>query len=156
MPTESLAGRQVSRLASGRSGPCERLRSVTAAPRALEWARLAAAGAADKLATDIVAMDVSETIGITDIFIVCSAASDRQVRAVVDGVEARLDEIDIDPLRREGEREGRWVLLDYGDIVVHVQHVEEREFYQLPRLWRDCPQIDLQLPEPSVQETESA
>ena len=120
---------------------------MTAAPRAIEWARLAAAAAADKLATDIVAMDVSETIGITDIFLVCSAANDRQVRAVVDAVEARLDEIDVDPLRREGEQEGRWVLLDYGDIVVHVQHAEERDYYQLPRLWRDCPAIDLGLPE---------
>lgn len=120
---------------------------MTAAPRALEWARLAAAAAADKLATDIVAIDVSEAIGITDVFLVCSAANDRQVRAVVDAVEAKLDEIDVDPLRREGEQEGRWVLLDYGDIVVHVQHQEEREFYQLPRLWRDCPAIDLGLPD---------
>ena len=121
---------------------------MTAATRAIDWARLAASAAADKLATDIVAIDVSETIGITDIFLVCSGSNDRQVRAIVDAVEAKLDEIDIDPLRREGEQEGRWVLLDYGDIVVHVQHAEEREFYQLPRLWRDCPSIDLQLPEP--------
>lgn len=121
---------------------------MTAAPRAIDWARLAAAAASEKLATDIVAMDVSQTIGITDIFLVCSASNDRQVRAIVDAIEAKLDEIDVDPLRREGEQEGRWVLLDYGDIVVHVQHAEEREFYQLPRLWRDCPSIDLELPEP--------
>lgn len=129
---------------------------MTAAPRAVEWARIAAAAASDKLATDIVAIDVSQTIGITDIFLVCSAANDRQVRAVVDAVEARLDEIDVDPLRREGEQEGRWVLLDYGDIVVHVQHVEEREFYQLPRLWRDCPTVDLLLPTAAADSGSSA
>jgi ribosome-associated protein len=129
---------------------------VTAATRAVDWARLAAAAAADKLATDIVGIDVSETVGITDIFLICSASNDRQVRSIVDAVEAKLDEIDVDPLRREGEQEGRWILLDYGDIVVHVQHAEEREFYQLPRLWRDCPTIDLQLPVPSSEAPSSS
>jgi ribosome-associated protein len=116
---------------------------VTASPRALELALLAAEAASEKLAEDIVALDVSETLVITDIFLLCSAGSDRQVRAIVDAVEAKLDEIDVDPVRREGERDGRWVLLDYIDIVVHVQHSEERSYYGLERLWKDGARIEL-------------
>jgi ribosome-associated protein len=116
---------------------------MSASDRAVQWATRAAQAASDKLATDIVALDVSDRVGITDIFLICSASNDRQVRAVVDAIEASLDEIDVDPLRCEGEQEGRWVLLDYGDFVAHVQHEEEREYYQLPRLWRDCPTIAL-------------
>jgi ribosome-associated protein len=116
---------------------------VTASARALELALVAAEAASDKLAEDIVALDVSETLVITDIFLLCSAANDRQVRAIVDAIEAKLDEIDVDPVRREGEREGRWVLLDYVDIVVHVQHSEERSYYGLERLWKDGARIEL-------------
>jgi ribosome-associated protein len=116
---------------------------VTASARALELALVAAEAAAEKLAADIVALDVSETLVITDIFLLCSAANDRQVRAIVDGIEAKLDEIDVDPVRREGEREGRWVLLDYIDLVVHVQHSEERSYYGLERLWKDGARIEL-------------
>ena len=116
---------------------------MTATDRALELTRIAAAAASDKLATDIVALDVSDRLAITDVFLVCSAASDRQVRAIVDGIEEALDRIDLDPVRREGERDGRWILLDYLDLVVHVQHVEERSFYGLERLWKDCPTIAL-------------
>jgi ribosome-associated protein len=116
---------------------------VTATERALELVREAAEAAADKLATDIVAFDVSEQLVITDAFLLCSAANDRQVRAVVDEIEDRLRVLGAKPVRREGERDGRWVLLDYADIVVHVQHSEERAFYALERLWRDCPLIDL-------------
>lgn len=116
---------------------------MTASPRAIELATVAAAAAADKLATDIVALDVSETLVITDVFLICSARNEPQVRAIVDAVEEALDRLDIDPVRREGERDGRWVLLDYLDLVVHVQHEEEREFYQLGRLWKDCPVIAL-------------
>jgi ribosome-associated protein len=116
---------------------------VTATERALELVREAAEAAADKLAADIVAFDVSEQLVITDAFLLCSAANDRQVRAVVDEIEDRLRVLGAKPVRREGERDGRWVLLDYADIVVHVQHSEERAFYALERLWRDCPLIDL-------------
>jgi ribosome-associated protein len=116
---------------------------MTATERALELVREAAAAAADKLATDIVAFDVSEQLVITDVFLLCSAANDRQVRSVVDEIEDRLRVLGAKPVRREGERDGRWVLLDYADIVVHVQHTEERAFYALERLWRDCPVIDL-------------
>jgi ribosome-associated protein len=116
---------------------------VTASARALELAIAAAEAASEKLADDIVALDVSETLVITDIFLLCSASNDRQVKAIVDGIEARLDEMDIDPVRREGEREGRWVLLDYIDLVVHVQHSEERSYYGLERLWKDGARIEL-------------
>jgi ribosome-associated protein len=118
---------------------------MTATPRALELVREAAAAAADKNATHLIAFDVSDQLVITDAFLLCSAANDRQVRAVVDEVEDRLRVLGAKPVRREGERDGRWVLLDYSDIVVHVQHSEERAFYALERLWRDCPDIDLQL-----------
>ena len=88
-------------------------------------------------------LDVSETLVITDVFLLCSASNDRQVKAIVDGIEEALDKIDVDPVRREGEREGRWVLLDYIDIVVHVQHTEERHYYGLERLWKDGARLPL-------------
>lgn len=122
---------------------------MTATERAVELIEIAAAAAADKLATGIIAYDVSEQLVITDAFLLCSASNDRQVRAIVDEVEARLRVAGAKPVRREGEREGRWVLLDYLDIVVHIQHSDERSFYMLERLWKDCPVIPL--PEPAAQ-----
>ncbi len=116
---------------------------MTATERALELVRTAAQAASDKLAENIVAFDVSEQLVITDAFLLCSAQNDRQVRAVVDEIEDRLRAIGAKPVRREGERDGRWVLIDYAEVVVHVQHEEERAFYALERLWRDCPLIDL-------------
>lgn len=116
---------------------------MTAAPEAVELTLAAAEAASDKFATDIVAIDVSEQLAITDVFLLCSAANDRQVRAIVDAVEERLHGMGSKPLRREGEAEGRWVLLDYGDIVVHVQLAEERIHYAIERLWKDCPMIPL-------------
>jgi len=116
---------------------------VTATERAAELIRIAASAAADKLATDIIAYDVSEQLVITDAFLLCSAANDRQVKSVVDEIEDKLAKAGAKPARREGEREGRWVLLDYLDVVIHVQHAEERVFYALERLWKDCPQIEL-------------
>jgi ribosome-associated protein len=116
---------------------------VTATDRAVELVRTAAQAASDKLADDIIAFDVSEQLIITDAFVVCSAPNDRQVRAIVDEIEERLRGVEAKPVRREGEREGRWVLLDYGEIVIHVQHAEERAYYSLERIWRDCPVIGL-------------
>ena len=116
---------------------------MTATDRALELTRAAAQAASDKLAENILAFDVSEQLVITDVFLLCSATNDRQVKAVVEAVEDSLREIGAKPVRREGERDGRWVLIDYADIVVHVQHQEERSFYALERLWRDCPVIEL-------------
>jgi ribosome-associated protein len=119
---------------------------VTATPRAVELIEIAAMAAADKLATDIIAYDVSDQLVITDAFLLCSAANDRQVRSIVDEIELKLGQAGAKPVRREGERDGRWVLLDYVDIVIHVQHADERVFYALERLWKDCPVI--RLPEP--------
>jgi ribosome-associated protein len=116
---------------------------VTATDRAIELARAAAAAAADKIATDIIALDVSEHLVITDAFVVASAPNDRQVRAIVDAIEERLQGLGAKPIRREGLREGRWVLIDFGEVVVHVQHDEDREYYALERLWGDCPPIEL-------------
>ena len=114
---------------------------MTATPRAVELALVAAQAAADKVAHDIVVIDVSDRLVITDCFVVCSAPNERQVNAVVDEVERRMREQGEKPLRREGDHENRWVLLDYADVVVHVQHDEEREFYALERLWKDCPTV---------------
>jgi ribosome-associated protein len=116
---------------------------VPATPEAIELAQSAAEAAADKLATDIVAIDVSEYLVISDVFLLCTAANDRQVRAVVDAIQERLAREGAKPIRREGEKESRWVLLDYGDIVIHVQVAEERIHYALERLWKDCPAIPL-------------
>lgn len=116
---------------------------MAARQHAIDLARAAAEAAEDKLATKIVALDVSEQLALTDIFVLASAPNDRQVNAIVDGVEDKLRQLGVKPVRREGERDGRWVLLDFSDIVVHVQHEEEREYYQLERLWKDCPTIDL-------------
>lgn len=116
---------------------------MTATPRAIELIRAAAKAASDKLATDVVAFDVSEQLAITDAFLIATASNDRQVKAVVDEIEDQLRELGAKPIRREGVRDGRWALLDYTDIVVHVQHTEERAFYALERLWRDCPAIDV-------------
>lgn len=116
---------------------------MTAAPESIDLAVAAAQAASDKLATDIVALDVSEPLAITDVFVLCSAANDRQVRAIVDAIEERLHGMGSKPLRREGEAEGRWVLLDFGDIVVHVQLAEERIHYAIERLWKDCPVLPL-------------
>lgn len=119
---------------------------MSATEHATELSRIAARAAAGKSGTDIVALDVSEKLAITDIFLVISAANERQVSAVVDAVDEALIKAGTKRTRREGEQENRWVLLDYLDLVVHVQHVEARELYSLERLWGDCPRIDLELP----------
>jgi len=116
---------------------------MTASARSIELAEAAVVAAADKLASDLLILDVSEQLVITDCFVLASAPNDRQVRAVVDAIEEKLLGLGAKPVRREGEREGRWVLLDYIDIVVHVQHAEERTYYSLERLWKDCPVLAL-------------
>ncbi|AKC38567.1 ribosome silencing factor [Mycobacteroides chelonae] len=118
---------------------------MTAATDAVELATLAAQAAASKLATDVVVIDVSEQLVITDCFVIASASNERQVNAIVDQVEEVLRRAGQKPVRREGGREGRWTLLDYVDVVVHVQHEDERNYYALERLWRDCPTIAVDL-----------
>ena len=120
---------------------------MTATDRAVELIEIAAAAASDKLASDIIAYDVSDQLVITDAFLLCSANNDRQVRSIVDEIEDRLRKAGAgSPVRREGDTERRWVLLDYVEVVIHVQHAEERVYYALERLWKDCPVIPL--PEP--------
>lgn len=108
--------------------------------------RIAAAAAAEKKATDIVALYVAETLVVTDYFIIATGANDRQVHAIADNIEDALREAGAKPIGREGERELKWVLLDYGDFVVHVFQPDERGFYRLEKLWSDAPALELGLP----------
>ncbi|UVT24891.1 ribosome silencing factor [Rhodococcus pyridinivorans] len=116
---------------------------MSATAEATEMARIAALAADEKLATDVVVLDVSEQLVITDCFVIASAPNERQVNAIVDNVEEKLREAGHKPVRREGTREGRWTLLDYVDVVVHIQHEDERNFYALDRLWKDCLTIEV-------------
>lgn len=114
---------------------------MTASAEAVEMAQVAALAADEKLAADVVVLDVSEQLVVTDCFVIASAPNERQVNAIVDNVEEKLRHAGHRPVRREGAREGRWVLLDYVDMVVHIQHNDERNFYALERLWKDCPTV---------------
>jgi ribosome-associated protein len=117
---------------------------VPVTERARELALTAAQAAADKKAQDIVLIDVADQLYITDAFVIASASNERQVGSIVDAIEEALLGLPekAKPVRREGERQGRWVLLDYIDVVIHIQHAEEREFYALDKLWKDCPTIE--------------
>ncbi len=130
---------------------------MTATEDAIGSVKVAAQAAANKLGTSIVAFDVSEQLTITDIFLVATGKNERQVSAIVDAVEEALHKVGRKVARREGDRENRWVLLDYIDFVVHVQHTEERSLYNLERLWKDCPEIslDVAFPQPDVDEDAS-
>jgi ribosome-associated protein len=119
---------------------------VTASDHARELLRIAAAAADDKQAEDLVALDVSEPLPLTDAFLLASGRNERNVLAIAEEIEDKLLEIGVKPLRREGRSEGRWVLLDFGDLVVHVFHEEDRMYYALERLWKDCPVLPLELP----------
>ena len=101
----------------------------------------AARAAAEKQAERPVILDVRDLIVITDCFVIASGTSDRHVRTIADAVEEAIRGIGRKPLRREGETDGRWLLLDYVDVVVHVFAQEERDFYDLERLWLDAPRI---------------
>ena len=116
---------------------------VNAAPDSLDTAITAAQAASDKLATDIVAIDVSEQLVITDVFVICSGANERQVKSIVDAIEEALHAKGVKPIRREGVKGAHWVLLDFGDVVVHVQQAEDRVHYAIERLWKDCPVVEL-------------
>jgi ribosome-associated protein len=119
---------------------------VAATQHAIDLALIAADAAAEKLGSDIVLIDVSDRLALTDVFVIVTGSNERQVEAIVDSVEEKLRAVGVKPLRREGRREGRWVLLDYAEIVVHIQHAEERILYDLERLWRDCPTIPFDRP----------
>lgn len=123
---------------------------MSASAESIDMARIAALAADEKLASDVVVLDVSEQLVITDCFVIASAANERQVTAIVDNIEEKLRDAGHKPVRREGTREGRWTLLDYIDIVVHIQHDEERNFYALERLWKDCPVVPVDGIEPAT------
>ncbi|WP_043497589.1 ribosome silencing factor [Georgenia sp. SUBG003] len=116
---------------------------MAADDRSRHLAVVAARAAADKKAQEIIALDVSERLVLTDVFLVVSGANERQVKAIVDAVDEALHKEGAKAVRKEGVGEARWVLMDYGDVVVHVQHEEDREYYALERLWKDCPVVDL-------------
>ena len=120
---------------------------MTASDRARELVQAAAAAADGKQAEDLVALDVSEALPFADAFLIMSGRNERLVQAIADGVEEGLAAVGVRPLRREGRGDGRWILLDFGDLIVHVFHDEERTYYSLERLWRDCPVIPVSLPE---------
>ena len=107
-------------------------------------AETAAHAAQEKLATNIAAIDVSDVLAITEVFVLASADNERQVGSIVDEVEDEMTKQGFEPQRREGNRENRWVLLDYGKIVVHVQRNDQREFYGLDRLYHDCPALEIE------------
>ena len=110
-----------------------------------------AAQAADaKGGEDLVAIDVSEPLPLVDVFLLVTGRNERNVAAIADEIEDRLRDIGVKRLRREGREQSRWVLLDFGDLVVHVFHEDERAFYGLERLWKDCPVVPLDLPAPTV------
>lgn len=123
---------------------------MAASEESLEWARIAARAAAELKATTVAAIDVSERLVLTEVFLVVSGSTDRQVRSIVDAVDEALLKAGVRRKRREGFDEGHWVLVDYGDLVVHVQQDEDREFYALERLWADCPSIALPVEAPQA------
>ncbi|MEZ5209632.1 ribosome silencing factor [Gordonia sp. (in: high G+C Gram-positive bacteria)] len=116
---------------------------MTATAEARELAAIAARAAAARKAENVVVIDVSEPLVITDLFVIASADNERLVNAITEEIEDRVREAGHQPLRREGTRDGRWALIDYGDVVVHVQHDDERDFYGLERLWSDCPIVEI-------------
>ena len=116
---------------------------MSATPRAIELAIVAARAAADIKAEEIIALDVSAQLVLTDVFLIASGTNERQVSAIVDRIEEDLRKAGAKSLRREGFREAHWVLLDFGEIVVHVQRAEDRVYYALERLWKDCPVIEM-------------
>lgn len=118
---------------------------MTATKNSLDELRLAADAALDKLGENLVAIDVSEPFALADVFLLVSAKNERQTQAIADHIEEQLHKAGIRLRTKEGREAGRWVLLDFGDIVVHVMHEQEREFYSLERLWRDCPVLPLGL-----------
>ncbi len=116
---------------------------MTASERALALTQIAAHAADSKQGDDLVALDVSGPLPLTDVFVIVTGRNERNVQAIASEVEDRMLEAGAKTLRREGRAEGRWILLDFGDVIVHVFHEEERLFYSLERLWKDCPVVSL-------------
>ncbi len=123
---------------------------MAASERARELLRVAALAADSKQGEDLVALDVSGPLPLTDVFLLVTGRNERNVISIANEIEDKLIESGAKPLRREGRSEGRWVLLDFGDLVVHVFHEEDRMYYSLERLWKDCPVLPLDLPAPTT------
>ena len=121
---------------------------MTASARARELLTVMAPAADSKQGEDLVALDVSGPLPLTDIFFLATGRNERNVQAIATEIEDKMIEAGAKPLRREGRAEGRWILLDFGDVVAHVFHEEDRLYYSLERLWKDCPAIALDLPAP--------
>lgn len=119
---------------------------MTAQNESLELAQVIATAADSKQGEDIVALDVSEPLAIVDVFVLVTGRNERNVQAIADEIEDQAHLVGRKALRREGRDLGRWILLDFGDVVAHIFHEEERLFYGLERLWRDCPVVPLELP----------
>lgn len=119
---------------------------MTASDRARELLSIAALAADSKQADDLVALDVSGPLPLTDIFLLASGRNERNVQSIASEIEDKLNEAGVKTLRREGRTEGRWILLDFGDLIAHVFHEEDRMYYSLERLWKDCPALPLDLP----------
>lgn len=116
---------------------------MTATDRAIALVNVAARAADSKQGEDLVALDVSGPLPLADAFLLVTGRNERNVQAIASEVEDRMIQAGAKPLRREGRAEGRWILLDFGDVIVHVFHEEDRLFYSLERLWKDCPVIPL-------------
>ncbi len=125
-----------------RTYPQERDNRIVASDLAVGAARSAAAAIEDKKGLAVSLLDVSDLLVVTDIFVIATGTSQRHVKTLVDDAEEALRTVDRRPLRREGKEHGSWVLLDYGDIVIHVFDDETRRFYDLERLWANAPRID--------------
>ena len=119
---------------------------MTATANAIKLTNIAANAAADKIAENIVALDVSELMPLTDIFLLSSGRNERQVASIADEIQDKMLEAGHKTLRRDGKELGRWILLDFGDVVCHVMHEEDRMYYSLERLWKDSPVIKLDIP----------
>jgi len=123
---------------------------VTASTASIELAQLAAEAADAKQAENLVALDVSGPLPLADVFLLASGRNERNVIAIAEEIQDRLGESGSKVLRREGMSEGRWILLDFGDLVVHVFHEEDRMYYSLERLWKDCPVVPLAVTAPEA------
>ena len=122
---------------------------MTASDRARELLSIAALAADSKQAEDLVALDVSGPLPLTDIFLLATGRNERNVQSIASEIEDQLNQAGVKTLRREGRTEGRWILLDFGDLIAHVFHEEDRMYYSLERLWKDCPVIPIVLPAPA-------
>ncbi|EPR76979.1 Iojap protein [Leifsonia rubra CMS 76R] len=128
---------------------------MTASPRSLELLSVVATAADAKQATDMVALDVTGPTPYTDVFFLATGRNERNVQSIASEIEEKMIEAGVKPMRREGRAEGRWILLDFGYIVAHIFHEEDRLYYSLDRLWSDCPVIPVTIAEKAEPEADS-